>query len=126
MVGLRVAGGQGACTISRVKARETTAADRAARATTGTEPTKGVRGAAAPGSTTEPIGAMGEGATGPSSAFRGGGLVLLRAVVWPRKEPATETICWRAASLPASVVASLKRLQHWTSSCAREAKADGT
>jgi hypothetical protein len=139
--------------IPRVRTREAAAAARVTLAVTGdasagevaaeTEATAGkaarttvwarargvgrpARTAAARVTTVGPVGATEEAATGPTSAFRGGGLVLRRALVWPRKDPATREICWRRASLPASVVASLKRLQHWRRVCAREAKADGT
>jgi hypothetical protein len=145
--------GMAARIISRVRTREAAAAARVTLAVTGdatageaaAEPEATVgkaarttvwaraRGVGRPARTAEarvttmgPVGATEEAATGPTSAFRGGGLVLRRALVWPRKDPATREICWRRASLPASVVASLKRLQHWRRVCAREAKADGT
>ena len=110
MAAVEEAGGQGAWTIVRVNTRETTAAGRAARGTTGTDS----------------AGALGEAATGPAFAFRRGALVLLRASVWPRNELAASAIWRRRASLPGSVVASLKRLQHRRRAWAREAKADGT
>ena len=103
-----------------------TAADRAALVATGAKPTSGAWGTMAWASTTEPVGATGKAATGPTSAFRGEALVLLWASVWPRNKLAASTICWQRASLPGWVVASLKRLQHRRRAWAREAKADGT